>query len=110
MELSSTALKPFQQCHCRYHLRYDRGLASRPRPAAQSCRAVHGALHLFHQGLKEQRGEKDTLFLSSTSSLEALLSYFKGYDDNPTRPLSESQYRAGRALLTRYWETHRGQF
>ncbi len=41
MKLSYTALKTFQQCHFRYHLRYDRGLASRPRPAAQSSRALH---------------------------------------------------------------------
>jgi len=55
MKLSYTALKTFQQCHFRYHLRYERGLASRPRPAAQSSRALHGALHLFHQGLKNQQ-------------------------------------------------------
>jgi hypothetical protein len=36
MKLFRTALKTFQQCHFRYHLHYDRGLASRPRPAAQS--------------------------------------------------------------------------
>ena len=40
MRLSYTALRTFQQCHFRYHLRYDRGLASRPRQAAQSSRAV----------------------------------------------------------------------
>lgn len=61
MKLSYTALKTFQQCHFRYHLRYDRGLASRPRPAAQSSRALHGALHLFHQGLKNQQAGKDAL-------------------------------------------------
>jgi len=27
MNLSYTALKTFQECHFRYHLRYDRGLA-----------------------------------------------------------------------------------
>ncbi len=43
-------------------------------------------------------------------SLDTLLAYFKGYYDNPTRPLTESQYQEGKALLTRYWETHRGQF
>jgi hypothetical protein len=43
-------------------------------------------------------------------SLETLLTHFKGYYDNPTRPLTESQYQEGRALLTRYWEAHRGQF
>jgi len=61
MKLSYTALRTFQQCHFRYHLRYDRGLASRPRPAAQSSRALHGALHLFHQGLKNQQAAKDVL-------------------------------------------------
>jgi RecB family exonuclease len=110
MKLSYTALKTFQQCHFRYHLRYDRGLASRPRPAARSSRALHGALHLFHQGLKSQRTGKGELFPVPAMSLEALLSYFQGYYENPTRPLSESQYQEGRALLTRYWEAHRGQF
>jgi RecB family exonuclease len=110
MKLSYTALKTFKECHFRYHLRYDRGLASRPRPAAQSSRALHGALHLFHQGLKNQQAAKDALFLPAAISLDTLLSYFKGYYDNPTQPLTESQYREGRALLTRYWEAHRGQF
>jgi RecB family exonuclease len=112
MRLSYTALKTFQQCHLRYHLRYDRGLASRPRPAAQSSRALHGTLHLFHQGLKSQQAGQAgrDLFPSPAVSLAALLSYFKGYYENPTRPLSESQYQQGRALLTRYWEAHRGQF
>jgi RecB family exonuclease len=110
MQLSYTALKTFQQCHFRYHLRYDRGLANRPRPAAQSSRALHGALHLFHQGLKNQRVEEKPLFPSPAVSLETLLSYFKGYYDNPTRPLTETQYQEGRALLTRYWQAHRGQF
>lgn len=55
MKLSYTGLKAFQQCHFRYHLRYNRGLPSRPRPAAQSSKALHGTLHLFHQGLKQQQ-------------------------------------------------------
>ena len=110
MKLSYTALKTFQQCHFRYHLRYDRGLASRPRPAAQSSRALHGALHLFHQGLKSQPAAKDALFPPAAVSLDTLLAHFNGYYDNPTRPLTESQYQEGRALLTRYWEAHRGRF
>ena len=110
MKLSYTALKTFQQCHFRYHLRYNRGLASRPRPAAQSSRAVHGALHLFHLGLKNQQATETQLFPTAVVSLDTLLAYFKGYYDNPTRPLTESQYQEGRALLTRYWEAHRGQF
>jgi RecB family exonuclease len=110
MKLSYTALKTFQQCHLRYHLRYDRGLANRPRPTAQSSRALHGALHLFHQGLKNQQAAKAALFPPEAVSLHTLLAYFKGYYDNPTRPLSESQYQEGRALLTRYWEAHRGRF
>lgn len=110
MKLSYTALKTFQQCHFRYHLRYDRGLASRPRPAAQSSRALHGALHLFHQDLKNRQAAKDALFSPATVSLDTLLAYFKGYYDNPTRPLTENQYQEGRALLARYWEAHRGQF
>jgi len=57
VQLSYTALTTFQQCHFRYHLCYDRGLASRPRPAAQPSRALHGALQLFHQGLKDQQAE-----------------------------------------------------
>lgn len=110
MKLSYTALKTFQQCHFRYHLRYDRGLATKPRPAAQSSRALHGALHLFHQGLKRPSPEETALFPASTVSLDALLAHFKGYYDNPTRPLTESQYQEGRILLTRYWEAHRGRF
>ncbi len=110
MKLSYTALKTFQHCHFRYHLRYNRGLPSRPRPAAQSSRALHGALHLFHQGLKNQQADQALLYPPPEVSLDALLSYFKGYYDNPTRPLTESQYQEGRALLTRYWEAHRGQF
>ena len=83
MKLSYTALKTFQQCHFRYHLRYNRGLPSRPRPAAQSSRALHGALHLFYQGLKNQQAGKDVLFPQPAVSLETLLAYFKGYYDNP---------------------------
>jgi RecB family exonuclease len=109
MKLSYTALRTFRDCHFRYHLRYHRGLASRPRPTAQSSRALHGALHLFHQDLKPQPAE-NALFPPAAVSLETLLAHLKGYYDNPTRPLTEAQYREGKALLTRYWETHRGQF
>jgi len=73
MKLSYTALKTFQQYHFRYHLRCGRGLACRPRPAAQSSRIVHGALHLFHQGLKSQPAAKDVLFPPPAVSLETLL-------------------------------------
>src|SRR4051812_36127910 len=108
MKLSYTALKTFQQCHFRYHVRYNRGLPSRPRPTAQSSKALHGALHLFHQGLKQPN---DNGLSSPTAvSLETLLAHFKGDYENPTRPLTETQYQEGRALLTRYWEAHRGQF
>src|SRR5262249_58043902 len=48
--------------------------------------------------------------LPAAVSLDTLLAHFKGYYDNPTRPLTESQYQEGRALLTRYWQAHRGQF
>src|SRR5438094_7468170 len=102
MKLSYTALQTFQNCHFRYHLRYNRGLPSRPRPAAQSSRALHGALHLFHQGLKQQVGENALPVVS----LEMLLSHLKGYYNNPTRPLTEAQYKEGRELLTRYWQAH----
>src|SRR5438093_998356 len=110
MKLSYTALQTFQNCHFRYHLRYNCGLPSRPRPAAQSSRALHGALHLFHQGLKKPRSGDEALFPPAAVSLDTLLSHLKGYYDNPTRPLTESQYREGRALLTRYCEVHRGHF
>jgi putative RecB family exonuclease len=110
MKLSYTALKTFQQCHFRYHLRYNRGLPTRPRPAAQSSKALHGALHLFHRGLKQQHDHDAALFPAAPHSLETLLSYLKGYFDNPTRPLTEQQYQEARALLTKYWEIHRGQF
>ena len=109
MKLSYTALKTFQRCHFHYHLRYNRGLPSRPRPAAQSSRALHGALHLFHQGLKQPQTNESILLPPAAVSLDTLLAHFKGYYDNPTRPLTESQYQEGRALLTRYWEAHRGQ-
>lgn len=109
MKLSYTALKTFRDCHFHYHLRYNRGLPSRPRPAAQSSKALHGALHLFHQGLKPQPGNT-ALFPPSAVSLDTLLAHFKGYYDNPLRPLTEAQYREGRELLTRYWQAHRGQF
>jgi RecB family exonuclease len=110
MKLSYTALRTFQDCHFCYHLRYHRGLPSRPRPVAQSSRALHGALHLFHQGLKESPSGDGTLFPQAAVSLNTLLSHFKGYYDNPTRPLTESQYQEGKTLLTRYWEAHRGRF
>src|SRR2546426_5402989 len=109
MKLSYSALRTFRDCHFHYHLRYNRGLPSRPRPPAQSSRALHGALHLFHQGLKQPQTHENALPQPAATSLETLLSYFKGYYDNPTRPLTESQYQEGRALLTRYWEAHRGQ-
>jgi len=67
-------------------------------------RALHGALHLFHQGLKSHSEQDAALFPQTAVSLDALLSYFKGYYDNPTRPLSESQYQEGREILTRYWK------
>ncbi len=110
MPLSYTALKTFRDCHFRYHLRYDRGLPSRPRPAAQSSRALHGALHLFHQGLRLQPAGENALLPPAAISLDTLLAHFKGYFDNPTHPLTERQYQEGRTLLTRYWEAHRGQF
>jgi|GEM_PF-6334887 len=110
MKLSYTALKTFQQCHFRYHVRYNRGLPSRPRPAAQSSRALHGALRLFHQELKQQSADPPGLFPGSAASLKSLLAHLKGYYDNPTRPLTEQQYEEGRRLLTRYWEAHRGRF
>jgi RecB family exonuclease len=50
------------------------------------------------------------LFPPAAVSLETLLTHFKGYYDNPTHPLTETQYKEGRALLTRYWKAHRGQF
>ena len=109
MKLSYTALKAFQQCHFHYHLRYNRGLPSRPRPAAQSSRALHGALHLFHRGLQQHR-EGGRLFPPKTVSLATLLAHFQGYADNPLRPLTEQQSHEGRAVLTRYWEAYRGQF
>jgi RecB family exonuclease len=105
MKLSYTALKTFQQCHFHYHLRYHRGLPSRPRPAAQSSRALHGALHLFHRGLQQPHQEG-----TEPDSLATLLAHFQGYADNPLRPLTEQQLQEARTLLTRYWEAHRGQF
>src|SRR5262249_60545544 len=108
MKLSYTALKTFRDCHFRFHLRYDRGLPGRPRPAAQSSRALHGALHLFHQGLKGQREDTAALFLPAAVSLDTLLAHFKGYYDNPTRPLTESQYHASGGLLHRYWQADTG--
>ena len=76
---------------------------------AQSSRALHGTLHLFHQGLKQQTNDT-AMFPSLALSLETLLAHFKGYYDNPTRPLTEAQYKEGRELLTCYWQAHRGQF
>jgi len=105
MKLSYTALKTFQQCRFHYHLRYHRGLPSRPRPAAQASRALHGALHLFHRGLQQRQKEG-----TEPGSLATLLAHFQGYADNPLRPLTEQQVHEGRMLLTRYWEAHRGKF
>src|SRR5262245_9915946 len=110
MKLSYTALKTFQQCHFRYHLRYNRGLPSRRRPAAQSSRVLNGALNLDHQGLKEHNSREIMLFPASPGSLDTLLSLFKEYYDNPTHPLTDQQYHEGRELLKRYWEAYRGQF
>ena len=105
MKLSFSALKTFRECHFRYHLRYNRGLSTKPRPLAQSSRALHGALHFFHQSLQPKNEEA-----SAQPSLNTLLTYFKGYYDNPTRPLTKEQYEEGKAILTRYWDAHRGQF
>jgi len=110
MKLSYTALKTFQQCHFHYHLRYHRGLPSRPRPAAQSSRALHGALHLFHRGIQHHQREGTGVFPPETVALATLLAHFKSYYDNPLRPLTEQQYQEGTVLLKRYWEAHRGQF
>ncbi len=77
MKLSYAALKTFQQCHFRSHLRYDRGLPSRSRLTAPVSGALHGALHLCHPGpLKSQQPEQDSLCSSPAVSLEALLLYF----------------------------------
>jgi len=105
MKLSYTALKTFQQCHFHYHLRYHRGLPNRPRPAAQSSRALHGALHLFHRGLQHPDTEE-----AGQGSLASLLAHFQSYADNPLRPLTEQQIQEGKGVLTRYWEAHRGKF
>jgi RecB family exonuclease len=105
MKLSYTALKTFQQCSFHYHLRYHRGLPSRPRPAARSSRALHGALHLFHRGLQQPHTAE-----AGRGSLATLLAHFQGYADNPLRPLTEQQVQEGKVLLTRYWEVHRGKF
>ena len=101
MKLSYTALKTFQQCHFHYHLRYHRGLPSRPRPAAQSSRALHGALHLFHRGLQHHQREGTGVFPPETVALATLLAHFKSYYDNPLRPLTEQQYQEGTVLLKR---------
>lgn len=110
MRLSYTALKTFQQCRFRYRLRYDRGLATQPRPAAQYSRALHGALHLFHQGLKDRQTGENALSRRRRPPLIRSLPISKATTTNPTRPLTESQYQEGRAILARYWEAHRGQF
>lgn len=110
MRLSYSALNTFRQCHFRYHLRYDRGLATKPRPAARSSRALHGALHLFHEELKGHPVGESSLFQVPQVSLDTLLAHFKGYYDNPTKPLTKEQYEEGRLILTRYWEAHRGRF
>jgi RecB family exonuclease len=110
MKLSYSALKAFQQCHFRYHLRYNHRLPSRPRPAAQSSRALHGALHLFHRDLQQSQTKDARLLPSTPVSLETLLTHFKGYYDNPLRPLTDQQYKEGQVLLTRYWEAHQGHF
>jgi RecB family exonuclease len=109
-QLSYTALKTFQQCRFHYHLCYHRGLPSRPRPAAQSSRALHGALHLFHRQLLHDHKESAGLFSTETASLATLLAHFQGYADNPLRPLTEQQVQEGKGVLTRYWEAHRGKF
>jgi RecB family exonuclease len=109
MKLSYTALKTFQECHFRFSLRYHRGLASRPRPLMRLSRALHGALQLFHQDLKQKKdGERDLFPIPAP--LDSLLSHFTRYYENPTRPLNESQYQEGKKLLTRYWEAHGGKF
>jgi RecB family exonuclease len=110
MKLSYTALHTFQQCRFHFHLRYHRGLPSRPHPSARSSRALHGALHLFHRGLQQHYQEGAALPLPEAGSLATLLAHFQGYADNLLRPLTDEQVREGQALLTRYWEAHRGQF
>jgi len=109
MKLSYTALKTFQECPFRFSLRYHRGLASRPRPPMRLSRALHGALKLFHEDLRQRRNGKGDLALIS-APLDSLLSHFTRFYENPTHPLTEAQCQEGKALLTRYWEAHEGKF
>ncbi len=100
MKLSFTALRTFRDCSFRYHLRYNKGLPTRPRPPARISRALHGSLFKFHLALKEQE----------SPTVDTLLDFYKGYYQNPTRPLTDAQYVEGRKILTRYYDSHRGQF
>src|SRR5713101_6940771 len=110
MKLSYTALKTFQQCRFYYRLRYDPGLVNQPWSAVQSSRVFLGTIHLFQQCLQRQQPGEKGLFPQAGASFDTLLSCFKGYDDDPTRPLTESQYQEGRASLTHYRGVHHGQF
>jgi RecB family exonuclease len=100
MKLSFTALRTFRDCSFRHHLRYNKGLPTRPRPLARISRALHGSLFKFHRAIKEQE----------SPTLDTLLDFYKGYYQNPTRPLTDAQYVEGRKILTRYYDSRHGQF
>jgi hypothetical protein len=70
MNLATTALQTFPHCHFSPHQQDNRGLPSRPRPAAHSSRARHDALYFFHCGLTPQHGQDVTLFPCTPTSLE----------------------------------------
>ena len=82
------------------HLRYNKGLPTRPRPPARISRALHGLLFKFHLAIKEQE----------SPTVDTLLDFYKGYYQNPTRLSTDAQYVEGRKLLTRYYDSPRGQF
>jgi hypothetical protein len=77
MTLATTALKTFPHCHFSHHQRDNRGLPSRPRPAAHSSRALHDALPLVHCRLKPRHGQDATLCPNFDGALPEAESLFQ---------------------------------
>lgn len=109
MRLSYTALKTFQQCRFAFRLRYQCGIASRPRPRLRLSQALHAALAAFAQELLEPHHRRPEDQDPPLGSLEALLRCWDHAVLSPHRALSTTHHLEGRRLLTRYWEAQAGQ-
>jgi hypothetical protein len=108
MNLSDTVLKTFQHCHFSHHQQDNRGLPSRPRPAAHSSRALHDAVYFFLRAQAAAQSGRDAVPCTPTSlereatQLRALVAtqgnLTSGHDKYVTAPMvAHRQPRPGLA-------------